>query len=278
MTSLLPVWVRESWIRHYGIAVVSLKEKLAYRFDFFTSLLSTMMMAALLFYLWTAIFENSTTIDMPLSSLITYVCLGQVISLTRVSESRRRPALQAAQRIRTGDVTVDLVRPVDYQALHLSDSIGLYLAETILVNLPAYLLALLVFGIEPPASLEASGAFVVSMLGAFLIAFSLNYAIGILAFWTFEILGVLYAQKALMDVLAGSIIPLSLFPNGLRVVALSLPFQGMAYLPLSIYIGSIEGADMWVEILKQWSWAVALLLATRLIWLRASRRIVIQGG
>jgi len=34
-----------------------------------------------------------------------------------------------------------------------------------------------------------------------------------LAFWTFEILGVLYAQKAVMDILAGSIMPLSLFPG-----------------------------------------------------------------
>ncbi len=99
-----------------------------------------------------------------------------------------------------------------------------------------------------------------------------------LAFWTFEILGVLYAQKAVMDILAGSIMPLSLFPGWLKTIALALPFQGVAHVPLSIYIGSIEGSDIWLEILKQWVWVVAMLVLTRLIWLRASRRIVIQGG
>ena len=278
MISAVPLATRESLTRHYGIAVLSFKEKLAYRFDFFTALVSTMIMAALLFYLWRAIFENSTSIDMPLSSLITYVCLGQVIGLTRLSWAQRRPAVQAARRIRTGDIAIDLVRPVDYQALRLSDSFGLFIAEILLVNFPAYVLVVLLFDINPPASADAAIGFVASLVGAFLLAATLNYLVSLIAFWTFGLLGVLYAQKALMDILAGTIIPLSLFPAWLRTIALALPFQGMAHVPLSIYIGTIEGADIWVEILKQWGWVAGMLLFTRLIWIRASKRIVIQGG
>ena len=100
-----------------------------------------MMVAAMLYFLWTAIFETSTSIDMPLSTLITYVCVGQVISMSRISWAQRRPAYQVAEKIRSGDIAIDLVQPVDYQALRLSDSLGLYVAETALINLPAYLLA-----------------------------------------------------------------------------------------------------------------------------------------
>ena len=129
MRSIIPVEIRESLTRHYGIAVMSFKEKLAYRFDFFIALISTMMMTALLVFLWRAIFENSTSIDLPLSSLITYVCLGQVIGFARLSWAQRRPAIQAAWKIRTGDIAIDLVRPVDYQALRLSDSFGFILSR-----------------------------------------------------------------------------------------------------------------------------------------------------
>ena len=278
MTSVLPAWLRESWVRHYGVAVVSLKEKLAYRFDFFTALVWTLLMATLLYFLWRAIFESSSSIEMSLGTLITYVCMGQVIGVSRNTYSSQRPAFQTADRIRSGDIAIDLVRPVDYQALRLSDSLGLFFAEIVLINLPVYVFCVLVFGIDPPISPEAALGFLVSLVGAFLIAFSLNYLISLSSFWTFELLGIRFAQKALTEVLAGTIIPLSLFPGWLRTLALWLPLQGMAHVPLSIYVGSIEGSDIWLEIAKQLAWAVGMLLVTRMIWLTAMKRIVVQGG
>ena len=155
---------------------------------------------------------------------------------------------------------------------------ALFLAEILLINFPAYMLVVLLFDINPPASLAAAIGFVASLVGAFLLAATLNYLVSLIAFWTFGLLGVLYAQKALMDILAGTIIPLSLFPDWLRTIALALPFQGMAHVPLSIYIGTIEGADVWVEIFKQWAWVAGMLVFIRLIWIRASKMIVIQGG
>ncbi len=186
MRSMIPVRIRESLNRHYGIVVVSFKEKLAYRFDFFTALAWTMLMAALLFFLWTAIHERSTSIDMPLGTLITYLCMGQVIGLSRLSGYQNQPIFMAAQRVRTGDIAIDLVRPVDYQALRLSESLGLFLAEMMLINLPTYALCILVFAIDPPASTEAAVGFFASLVGAFLIAFSLNYLVSLSAFWTFD--------------------------------------------------------------------------------------------
>ena len=56
------------------------------------------------------------------------------------------------------------------------------------------------------------------------------------------------------------------------------PFCGIAYIPLSIYTGVIRGPDIWMNILVQVAWGVVLMLLTRLIWLRAHRRLVIQGG
>ena len=278
MSGMVPTRLAELWVRHYGIMVVSLKEKLAYRFDFFTALVWTVLMATLLYFLWRAIHVSSSSIEMPLGTLITYVCMGQVIGVARNTYSHQRPAFQTADRIRNGDIAIDLVRPVDYQALRLSDSLGLFLAEVILINLPVYIICVLAFGIDPPVSLEAAVGFLISLGGAFLIAFSVNYLISLTSFWTFELLGIRFAQKALTEILAGTIIPLALFPGWLRTVALWLPLQGMAHVPLSIYVGSIEGPDIWLEIAKQLCWATGMVLLTRLIWLRAIRSIVIQGG
>jgi ABC-2 type transport system permease protein len=270
--------VKEAATRHSGIVLLSIKEKLAYRFDFFTSLASTLITTALLRYLWVAIYQQSTSIDMPLQSLITYVSVGQVIGLSRISWAQRRPAYRIAGGIRSGGIVLDLIRPVDYQLLQLSDALGLLVAELLLINSPAFILSLLFLRISPPVSLEATLGFVASLMGAFLLGFSMNYLVSMMAFWTINTHGLLYAKKALTDILAGSIIPFALLPAWLRRIALLLPFQGMAHLPLSIYVGTVSGPDIWTGILKQLGWAMAMLLLTRAIWLGASRKITVHGG
>ena len=270
--------IKAPLIRYYGIALISVKEKLAYRFDFVTSLLGTLLFAALYYYIWVAIYENSENLPMPLTTLVTYVCLGQVLSLHRIGWLRRSAAYSAAGNISSGDIIIDLTRPLDYLLLRLSDAIGLFLTEMMLLNLPAYFMCLLLFRIEGPASLEASIGFVVSLGVAVLLAFSLDFLVGLSAFWTMNIRGLFTAKRWVLDILAGVIIPLSLMPDWLREVAQALPFPGIAYVPLSIYVGTIAGREIWTAILGQLAWAVGLLVFARLVWYGASRRIVIQGG
>ena len=116
------------------------------------------------------------------------------------------------------------------------------------------------------------------LLGGLRTLFSLDFFIGLMAFWTYSIWGLAYAKMAMVDVLAGTIVLLSLFPGWLERIAMALPFRGIAYVPLSIYTGAIRGTDIWKNILVQLVWGVALILLTRLIWLRARRRLVVQGG
>lgn len=270
--------VGELALRHAGIAITSIKEKLAYRFDFFSSLAISLVCMVLLVYLWRAVYRSATSLELPLRDLLTYVCLGQAFNFARIGWAQRRLLFSISASLQSGDIVFDLVRPVDYQAMQFSQVLGQYIAETILINAPAYAVALAIFRIAPPASTAAAFGFGLSLVGAFLIAFSLDFLLMILAFWTFSAAGIIYARRAAVDLLAGSIIPLALFPDWLRSIALALPFQGLANVPISIYLGRITGAAIWANFLAQLGWALVLVLLTRLIWLRALRRLVIQGG
>ncbi|HEY8598673.1 MAG TPA: ABC-2 family transporter protein [Thermomicrobiales bacterium] len=265
--------------RYYGIALTSTKEKFVYRFDFFLSLFITLIGMALMVYLWRAIFRAApTALGYELRDLLTYICLGQAFNFGRIAMAQRRLLFRVNGSLRSGNIVFDLLRPVDYQALQFAEVAGQFVTELVLINVPAYLIALLVFGIAPPASVGAAIGFVLSLVGAFLISFSLDFLLMILAFWTFGAGGLIYARRALIELFAGSLVPLTLFPDGLRTLALLLPFQGLAYMPISIYQGRIVGAAIWGSFLFQLGWAVALALLTRLVWLRARRRLTIQGG
>jgi len=268
--------IGEGMNRQVGVVAAAIKQELAYRFDFFTAILGSLLTMALLYYLWTAIYNSATSFDMSYQALITYVCLGQAFSFARPGQ--RRVLVRIGGGIRSGNVLIDLIRPTDYQLLTFSDTLGAYLMETVVVSLPSYLLALLLFGISVPVSLPAAIGFVISLWGAFFLVFSLDFLIGLLAFWTFSVWGLGYAKIAIIDILAGTIIPLTLFPDWLRRIALALPFKGIAYTPLAIYVGEIASGDIWTSILNQFAWGVGLVLLTRLLWLKARRRIEIQGG
>ncbi|MBX3052809.1 MAG: ABC-2 family transporter protein [Caldilineaceae bacterium] len=267
---------REGAVRHTGVIQAAVKGELAYRFEFITGIVGTLLTTVMLYYLWTAIYRSSLSMEMAYTDLITYVVLGQAFSFARPGQ--RRMMMRIASGIRNGNVALDLLRPTDFQLLRLSETFGSFLMETAFVSLPAYALALLVFGINPPASAEAALGFAVSLLAAFLLAFSLDFVIGVLAFWTFSVWGLGYAKIALIDILAGTLIPLSLFPDWLQRVALALPFQGIAYTPLSIYVGTLTGPAIWSAIGVQLAWAIGLALLTRLLWLKARRRLIVQGG
>lgn len=272
----LIAWLREELNRQSGVALAAIKSDLAYRFEFFSAILGTLLTTLLLYLLWRAVYQSAASIELSYQSLITYVVLGQAFSFGRLGQ--RRMIMRIGSNIRSGNVALDLVRPTDYQLFHFSNTIAAYITETLMVSLPAYVLAFLFFGIDPPASWAAAAGFVVSLAGAFLLVFSLDFFIGLMAFWTVSVWGLAYAKMAVVDVLAGTIVPLSLFPGWLERVAMALPFRGIAYVPLSIYTGAIRGADIWTSILGQFAWGLVLVLLTRLIWLRARRRLVVQGG
>jgi ABC-2 type transport system permease protein len=266
----------EGFNRQLGILQAAVKQQLAYRFDVFFSILGSLLTMALLYYLWDAIYHSSTTIQMPYPTLITYVCLGQAFSFARPGQ--RRIFRQIETGIRSGNVLLDLVRPTDYQLLTFSDTLGAYLMEILMVSLPSYLAAILIFRIDLPVSPEAAIGFVLSLAGAVLLIFSLDFLIGLLSFWTISVWGIGYAKIAILDILAGTIIPLTLFPDWLRGIALFLPFKDIAYTPLAIYTGQIVGAAIWNSLLVQLAWGIGLILLTRLVWLKARRRIELQGG
>jgi ABC-2 type transport system permease protein len=268
--------LREGLSRHWGIGLAVVKAELAYRFEFFSAIFGTLLTTVLLYFLWRAIYASAVAIELSYQSLITYVVLGQAFSFGRPGQ--RRVIARIGFGIRGGNVAIDLLRPTDFQLLHFSSALASYIVETLIVSLPSYMLALLVFGIDPPASWAAAAGFIASLAGAFLLVFALDFFIGLMGFWTFSVWGLTYAKMAVVDVLAGTIVPLSLFPGWLERIAMALPFRGIAYVPLSIYTGTISGADIWANILGQLAWAAALILFTRLIWLRALRRLVIQGG
>jgi ABC-type uncharacterized transport system permease subunit len=132
--------------------------------------------------------------------------------------------------------------------------------------------------VQLPPNLWTGALFGISLALGYLVLFHLNFLLGSLAVVTLDIRHISWAYYSVVRFFGGQMIPLWLFPPFLAWLAGALPFQSTYFIPMSIYIGNLSGAEAIQAIGFQLVWLVVLVLLSRLLWNWAHRRLVVQGG
>ncbi|TQM64397.1 ABC-2 type transport system permease protein [Humibacillus xanthopallidus] len=185
---------------------------------------------------------------------------------------------EVKDRVRTGDIAIDFLRPLDPQLAYLAGDLGRAGINLIGRGIPAILLGALLFDIAwPPSGLSwAAGA--VSVLLAVIVAFAGNFVINLLAFWLVEIRGITLLWMITGGLLCGLYLPVPWFPDWLRTVATWSPFPSMLQQPIDILAGRVVGAGIATSLAIQLFWVTALLALGQVVLRAGRRRLEVQGG
>jgi ABC-2 type transport system permease protein len=84
--------------------------------------------------------------------------------------------------------------------------------------------------------------------------------------------------QALLAILAGRVVPLWFFPEQAAAILKYLPFAWVAFHPAAVYLGEVDISEAFVLLVIGLLWALALGAVIALLWHRAARRLVVQGG
>lgn len=185
---------------------------------------------------------------------------------------------EVKDRVRTGDIAVDFLRPIDPQLAYLAGDLGRAGINLIGRGLPAILLGALLFDMAPPPSAVSWAAGALSVLLAVVVAFAGNFVINLLAFWLVEIRGITLLWMITGGLLCGLYLPVPWFPDWLRTVAHWSPFPSMLQNPIDILAGRVVGTDIASAVAVQVFWALALLGLGQLVLRAGRRRLEVQGG
>ena len=185
---------------------------------------------------------------------------------------------EMAERIRTGDVAVDLCRPYDFQGWWLAVHYGKAPFYLVFRGLPPYLLGALVFDLRLRPDVPTFLAFLVSTALAVGVAGAYGFILQSLAFWLIDIRGLSQLGWITAQFFAGTYLPLVLFPAWLESVARVLPFASMIQFPVEVFLGKHTGANLAGVFMLQLFWLVALVATGRVLLARATQKLVIQGG
>jgi ABC-2 type transport system permease protein len=205
------------------------------------------------------------------SRTVTFVWIGQgLIAVVLIWGNT-----DFGERVRSGDIAVDLLRPLDVQAAALAEDLG----RAGFALLSRFSVPLLVgsafFTLTLPSSALRWMAFGLSVLLAVLVSFAIRFLVNLVAFWLLDWRGLLSVYGAVSTVLAGLAIPIAFFPGWARVALWATPFPAIIQVPIDVVIGREAVLPL---LAHQLIWAVALLAAGRLVLARAVRTLVIQGG
>lgn len=205
------------------------------------------------------------------AAMVTFVWVGQglidVIQLWRGSE--------LAERVRTGDVAIDLMRPWDLQAALLAEDLG-RAGFSVLIRFSApMLVGLLMFDVRLPRSPLTWLVFALGVLLAVVVSFGMRFLLNLTAFWLLDWRGVFGLHWVITGVLAGLVVPIGLFPQWARVALWCTPFPALVQVPADLLIERGPAAAM---LAHQAGWAIVLLLAGRVVLRRGERTLVVQGG
>jgi len=184
-----------------------------------------------------------------------------------------------ADRIRTGDVVMDLLRPIDpiWQLLAADLGRAGYAAVTRFVG--PVIAGALVFELYAPRRPITYALFVCSALLATVVCFGCRYLVNAAAYWLLDARGPNMFWTITSGILGGLYFPVWFFPDALAAALIVLtPFPSVIQIPLDVLVERGAAGQQLASLGVQVGWVVAILALCRWVQARGERKLVIQGG
>ncbi len=266
--------------RYAAVARTYVKVGLALRFEFLVGLGATLLNTWILVSVWSAIRSGSGDVQAAFDAheMATYMVVAQVVNLARMGHASRSVIYRSLRQVSTGQIAVELVRPVNMQLLRYAEWLGVFLVDALLIAVPTWLVFRLVGLTDGPASGASLALFALSVGLGWLVLAGLHFIVNAITLMSISGSGVTMARVAIQEFFGGALIPLALMPGALRVVADVLPFQAVTSTPTLVYMGRLEGRELVFAFGVQALWALVLFVIGMLVWRRLVRRVQIQGG
>ncbi|MEV7995247.1 ABC-2 family transporter protein [Streptomyces sp. NPDC086077] len=258
-----------------AVAVGNFRRYATYRAATAAGVFTNTVFGLILVYTYLALWDERPQLGgYDQAQAVTYVWLGQAL-LSTLAIGGGGFENELMERIRTGDVAIDLHRPADLQLWWLASDLGRAFFQLLGRGVLPFAFGALVFDVALPSDPVTWGACLVAVLLGMVVSFGLRYLVALSAFWLLDGTGVSQVTWLLGYFCSGMLLPLNVFPGLLGEIVRALPWSSLLQAPADVLLGRADPLGTFVF---QGAWAVALLVVGRLMQSSATRRVVVHGG
>jgi ABC-2 type transport system permease protein len=244
----------------------------AYRTEMFVWML-TMTMPLVSLALWSAVAASAPVGRFDQKSFVAYFLATIVVRQL----SGSWVVWEIIQEIKSGALTSRLLKPIHPLVVYSADNLAAIPLRALFAA-PLALIGVASGGAVLPREPRLVAAFLLSLLGAWIITFFVMVIVGSLSFFMESSMSIFDIWLALFTILSGYLVPLELFPSWVRSVADVLPFRYTLGFPVEILIGVTSDADIARGLAIQLAYAVSAAVMALVLWRAGMRRFGAFGG
>ncbi len=254
----------------------SFQKQLAYKFEYFIGVFNGLLFIFIFTSLWESIYSKpqaEAITSFNKTSIIAYAIFAMLFRISMTMEDGA-----TTNKVRTGSIAMDLIKPVNYFLMTLAEALGQSMFHWFTRVIPILLFCIFAFDISMPVKAETYLLTAISWVMGYSIMFMINFVFALLAFWFVETFSFQLMKFGLFTLFAGGIVPIDFFPSWSRPLMDVMPFQYILYTPAAIFISHITGAETMRFMAMQIVWVAILAIICYRMWGAATRKLVTQGG
>lgn len=255
--------------------VIGMKEHLIYPGSVWAKLFAKIIYLYLQFSIWNALFIQKNQINPLLNKEET---LRYIIVATIISTFIECNTIEwINNQIRTGNIAMELIRPMDFRKMVFSRHIGDTAIKVLFYCIPLSVLVTVIIN-KPLLCIAQILPGLLSVGLAYCIQFLYALIIGLLAFWLIVTWPLNMLLNAIYKLLSGVWIPVTMFPEFLYKLNCFLPFRAIYAIPVTILTSRMKGQDVLENIIIQLIWIIVLFCIMELVWKIGKKKLIVQGG
>jgi ABC-2 type transport system permease protein len=181
-------------------------------------------------------------------------------------------------RIRTGQFSPLLLRPIHPIHNDVSENLGFKLLSLVGV-IPAAILLAIIFNADfGGTSLLHVIAFIPALVLSMALRFVVEWTLALAAFWLTKVSAINNLFDVMFLFLGGQFAPLTVMPEWIQTLALLSPFPWSISFPVEVALGRRSGAETLVGYGAQIGWIAIALGVLYLLWNKAVSRYSAVGA
>ncbi|MBS4203545.1 ABC-2 family transporter protein [Lederbergia citrea] len=161
-----------------AFSIKSFSTNLAYRSEVWLRTVGNFITIFIQVAIWKAVIGKGSIDGIGIQDMITYSILNTLIYSLLLTNVYRT----VDERLRTGGIAIDLIKPLRYPLYLLADRLGNSLYQFVFTVIPTLLITWIYFGITQPYSLHHLLAFLLSISISLTISFALGYLVALIGF------------------------------------------------------------------------------------------------
>jgi ABC-2 type transport system permease protein len=265
-------------VLYLAVAARTFRRFATYRAATLAGIFTNSVFGVIISFTYIAVWQqNPTAGGYDVVDAVTYCWLGQALLMT-VAVWGGGATDDLAERVRTGDVAIDLYRPANLLVWWWSADLGRAAYHLLTRGVAPTVVGALLFDLRFPGSPATWLLFALTLPLAVTVSFALRMLVATSTFWLVDDSGLRNLMAVLATFLSGLVVPLVLFPGWTRDLAMALPWVSFLQVPADVWLGRRAGWDAVAGLGIQVFWAAVLLTACAGLLARARRRVVVQGG